>query len=139
MKNGRSTGVNATAGRDAGFVAQYTPDLFEEPPTILGIWPGTDTLEGRFLARLLHGAEMTHRDWLNDAKSMRLAAEVKQLRDLGWLVRTRLETVTTADCGRPARIAHYWLESRQRESAVNSEQGRLFIEAVAAFEARRVA
>lgn len=139
MKSGRSTEVNATAGRDAGSVAHYTPDLFEDSPTPLGFWPDPYVLEGRLLVRLMRGESITSGDWLRDVKSMRLAAEVKQLRDLGWQVHSRLETVTTADRGRKARIARYWLDFSQRESAVNSEQGRLFIDAVVAFEARRAA
>lgn len=139
MKSGRSTEVNATAGRDAASFAHYTPDLFDDSPTPLGFWPDPDVLEGRLLVRLMRGESITSGDWLRDVKSMRLAAEVKQLRDLGWQVRSRLETVTTADRGRKARIARYWLESGQREAAVSSEHGRLFIEAVVAFEARRVA
>lgn len=54
MKNGRSTEVKATAGRDAGIVAR-TPDLFDDAPVPLGTWPSASALEGRFLARLLRG------------------------------------------------------------------------------------
>lgn len=136
MKNGRSTEVKATAGRDAGIVAR-TPDLFDDAPVPLGTWPSLDALEGRFLARLLRGDECTAADWLDDARSMRLAAEVHELRDLGWAVESRRETVRTADRGRLAHVARYWLEPHQRDAAAASERGRRFLAAVDAAEGRR--
>ena len=137
MRSGRSTEVNATAGRNAGIVARHTPDLFEDGAAFLGVWPNPFVLEGRLLARLLRGEAITSGDWLRDVQSMRLAAEVKQLRDLGWLVQSRLETVRTADRGRPARIARNWLDERQRKAVTASEHGRRFVAAVDATESRR--
>lgn len=136
MKNGRSTEVKATAGRDAGIVAQ-TPDMFDDAPVPLGIWPSASALEGRFLARLLRGGELTAADWLGDARSMRLAAEVQELRDLGWVVQSKRETVRTADRGRLAHVARYWLEPNQRDAAAASERGWRFLAAVDAAEGRR--
>lgn len=138
MKNGRYTEVQATAGRDAGIVAR-TPDLFDSAPVPLGSWPSASALEGRFLARLLRGAELTAADWLGAARSMRLAAEVLELRDLGWAVQSKRETVRTADRGRLAHVARYWLEPRQCEAAAASERGRYFLAAVDAAEGRRAA
>lgn len=62
MKSGRSTEVNATAGTRTPIVAS-TPDLFDFAPVPLGYWPSGSSLEGRFLDRLLKGAEMTAGDW----------------------------------------------------------------------------
>lgn len=135
MKNGRSTEVNATAGRDAGIVA-WTPDLFDDAPVPLGDWPTASTLEGRFLARLMRGARMTAADWLSVARSMRLPAEACELKELGWSIQRRLETVRTTDRGRLARVARYWLEPRQREAAAASERGQRFLAAVDAAEGR---
>lgn len=138
MKNGRSTTVKATAGRDAGIVAR-TGDLFDAEPVPLGIWPSAAALEGRFLGRLLLGATMTAGDWLKCAHSMRLAAEVEELRGAGWLVQSKLEEVRTRDRGRPARIARYWLDERQRKAAAETERGRHFLAAVDVAEGRRAA
>lgn len=135
MKDGRNTEVQAAAGGDAGIVAR-TGDLFDDAPVPLGDWPSASALEGRFLARLLHGGELTAGDWLRDACSMRLAAEVVELRGLGWAVQARRETVRTADRGRRAVVARYWLEPRQRQAAVASERGWRFVAAVDAAEGR---
>lgn len=133
MKSGRITEVNATAGRDAGIVAR-TRELFEDAPVPLGAWPSAASLEGRFLARLLRGSEPTAKDWLADAKSMRLAAEVHELRALGWSVHTTLETVETSDRGRRATIARYSLPPVQREAAMRGETASHFLAAVDAAE-----
>lgn len=138
MKNGRPTKVQATAETRPAVVAS-TGDPFGHAPVPLGTWPSVSALEGRFLARLLRGAELTAADWLGDARSMRLAAEVNELRDLGWAVKRRLETVRTADRGRLARVARYWLETHQREAAAASERGRRFLATVDATEGRRAA
>jgi len=138
MKNGRAAEANATAGGDAGIVA-WTPDLFDDAPVPLGDWPSAAALEGRFLARLLRGGELSAGDWLRHACSMRLAAEVGELRALGWAVQSRRETVRTADRGRPAVIARYCLEQHQRKAAIASERGERFIAAVDAAEGRRAA
>jgi hypothetical protein len=136
MKNGRTTEVSATAGRDAGIVAR-TPDLFDDAPVPLGAWPRPATLEGRFLSRMLRGAESTAGDWLRDARSMRLAAEVHELRAAGWDVRTKLETVTTRDRGRRATVARYSLPEVQRMAALASETAAHFLAAVDAAEGRQ--
>lgn len=135
MKNGRPTEVKATAETRTGIVAS-TPDLFDDAPVPLGIWPSASALEGRFLARLLRGAKLTAADWLGDARSMRLAAEVRELREAGWAVQDRREKVRTADRGRVARVARYWLDERQRKTAIAGEQGRHFLAAVDAAEGR---
>lgn len=138
MKNGRPTEVNATAELDSGIVAHptLTADLFDDAPVPLGDWPNPETLEGRFLARLIPGGEMTSGDWLRDAHSMRLAAEVKQLRDLGWSVRAKLIDVRTNDRGRHARVARYSLDPRQAKAAAASERGQRYLAAVDAAEGR---
>lgn len=113
-----------------------TADLFDACEVPLGVWPSPETLEGRFLARLMRGGEITSRDWLADVHSMRLATEAHQLRELGWSVLSRLVPVTTADRGRQARVASYRLDERQREAAAESVQGRAFLAAVAEIERR---
>ncbi len=135
MKNGRITEVNATAGGDAGIVAR-TGDLFDDAPVPLGEWPSAAALEGRFLARLLRGGELTAADWLGDAHSMRLAAEVQELRELGWAVQSRRLTVRTRDRGRLAHVARYSLEPHQCKAAAQSERGRRFVAAVDAAEGK---
>lgn len=135
MKSSRSIEVQATAGRDAGIVALQA-ELFDSTDVPLGKWPAAHSLEGRFLSRLLRGRELTAGDWLGDARSMRLAAEVHELRELGWRVATTLKTVTTRDRGRKARIGLYSLDERQRAAAAASERGRRFIAAVDATEGR---
>ena len=111
-----------------------TADLFDHSEIPLGAWPKPESLEGRFLARLMRGEEMTSGDWLRDVHSMRLATEAHELRELGWSVKTRLVPVTTADRGRRATVASYSLDERQRATAVESDQGREFLRAVALAE-----
>lgn len=111
-------------------------DLFDSSGVPLGGWPNPETLEARFLVRLLRGGEITSRDWLTDVHSMRLATEAHQLRMLGWSVRTRRVTVQTADRGRLANIGSYRLDQAQREAALESLQGRAFVAAVSEIERR---
>jgi len=111
-----------------------TADLFDHSEIPLGAWPKPESLEGRFLARLMRGGEITSRDWLAAVHSMRLATEAHDLRELGWSVKTKRVTVTTADRGRVANIGSYRLNERQRVAAVESDQGREFLAAVALAE-----
>ena len=80
--------------------------------------PSPQSLEGRLLACLLDGESLTAADWLRPAGSMRLASEVHQLRELGWLVRSDLIMVgtrdRTGDGVRRARVARYALDAEQR-------------------------
>jgi hypothetical protein len=136
MKTAAPQSGDATAGRDAGIVAR-TPDLFDDASVPLGAWPRPATLEGRFLSRMLRGAESTAGDWLKAAKSMRLAAEIHELRAAGWDVRTKLETVVTGDRGRRAVVARYSLPEPQRTAALATETAAHFLAAVDVAEGRQ--
>lgn len=133
---GRSVGADrATAGeKQRSAIFARTADLFDHSEVPLGAWPNPESLEGRFLARLMRGGEITSRDWLLDVHSMRLATEAHQLRGLGWSVKTKRVTVTTADRGRAANIAAYSLNESQRKAAAESVQGRAFLAVVAKIE-----
>lgn len=136
---GRSAATDRASARGENSTSIFarTADLFDTAEAQIGFWPTPESLEGRFLARLLAGAEISSRDWLLAAHSMRLATEAYQLRGLGWRVNTRRETVPTADRGRTASVGYYSLDERQREAAAKSDAGQRFVAAVAAFEGRR--
>lgn len=134
MKSARPPEGKTSAPRHGDF--NPTRDLFDNAPVPLGIWPSAASLEGRFLARLLRGGELTAADWLGDAHSMRLSAEVLELRELGWAVLSERLTVRTRDRGRLAHVARYALEPHQCAAAAQSERGRHFLAAVDATERR---
>ncbi len=125
MKNGRTPiAQNATAD--------------QTPAIVPGTYPGAHTLEGRALSRLLIGDSLTHGKWLGEARSMRLAAEILELRQLGWLISTSFVTVPTrdrtADGIRPARIGVYTLDLEQWRQVRFTPEARAFRKAVQLFE-----
>lgn len=47
-------------------------------------WPSHTTIAGRVLNELLHGEWLDHQDQIDGASSWRLAAYVKDLKNMGW-------------------------------------------------------
>jgi hypothetical protein len=137
MKDGRPPENQSAAANISN--SHLTLELFpsdDDAPT--ACWPKPDVMQGRLLARLLRGDEVTAHDWLRDVRGMRLADAVWDLKQAGWLVRRVLLNVRTADRTaegvRMARIARYWLDPVQRRRMTREPRAASFLREVDFFE-----
>lgn len=107
MKNARQP-KSTSAKEQAQNNLNHEPEQFNllPPPDFAPSWPASDTLPAETLKRLLSGERLTQPSF--GTNRWRLAAYVKELKYLGWPVKS----APVHHPGRSRPIAQYWLDSK---------------------------
>ncbi len=99
-------------------------------------FPNVGTMESRVLAVLLSGVSLTHRDFWTVAGTYRLSGPIYLLRQRGWLIEDKQESVPTSDpTKRRAHVKRYRLSVEAVRVA--GEDGRDFVRNVREWERLR--